>query len=328
MTPAVEKLEAALKVLDKEQSELMIAARESGAASVRRARTTELTLVAITLVCGVLIFLVIRQITHLLGSISSELRNRAECVSGLAERVHQNGVSLSDGANDQVSSIEETSTTSAQVTATARKNAEDASQVAELLSGVREQMDGVNRSAEQTVTAMSSIDDSSRRISKIIQVINEIALQTNLLALNAAVEAARAGASGSGFAVVADEVRTLAQRSAEAARDTEQLIQESIQRTRHGKGCLDELLASIRNITSATDTVSGLVGNVRNESGEQARAMNEIGEALKRIEQVTQRTADNADQSSTVAGELQQASTALDQVVERLKAEVGGGRYS
>ena len=135
-----------------------------------------------------------------------------------------------------------------------------------------------------------------------------------------AVEAARAGEAGAGFAVVADEVRTLAQRSAAAARDTEQLIQESIERTHHGKGCLDTLLESMRSITGATQSVADLVGSVRAESSEQAKAMRKMGDSLNRIEDVTRSTASRAEESTVVASELRHASESLDQAVARLFA--------
>ncbi len=325
MTPLLERLDNHLAALTRETESLISQARESSAVSVIRARNTSLVLMSITLGCAGMVLLVFRQIAANLRVACKQLHGRARRVSELAENVHSHGVSLSDGAEQQVQSIESTASSSQEVSATAAKNAADSSQVADVLASVRLQMDAMNRSAGQTVTAMCGIDESSRKISKIIQVINEIAFQTNLLALNAAVEAARAGQAGTGFAVVANEVRTLAQRSADAARDTEQLIQESIGRTRHGKTCLDDLLESIQTITGATDRVTELVGSVRVESGEQALAVRGIGDALARIEQVTRQTAANAEESTEVATELREASTSLDDVVEKLHSMMTSG---
>ncbi|MCC6391421.1 MAG: methyl-accepting chemotaxis protein, partial [Bryobacterales bacterium] len=175
-----------------------------------------------------------------------------------------------------------------------------------------------------SVVAMGEINTQSDKISKIIKVIDEIAFQTNILALNAAVEAARAGEAGMGFAVVADEVRNLAQRCAQAAKDTASLIEESIAKSNDGKVKVDQVASMIRAITEESAKVKTLVDEVNLGSQEQTRGIEQIGKAIIQMEQVTQKTAANAEESASAAEELNAQSETLKDVVERLAAMVGG----
>jgi methyl-accepting chemotaxis protein len=174
------------------------------------------------------------------------------------------------------------------------------------------------------VAAMDDIKVSSADIAKIIKTIDEIAFQTNILALNAAVEAARAGEAGMGFAVVADEVRNLAQRCAQAAKDTAALIEESIAKSNDGKVKVDQVAAAIRTISEESTRVKTLVDEVNLGSQEQARGIEEVGKAITQMEQVTQKTAANAEESAAAAEELTAQSETLKDIVERLTAMVGG----
>jgi methyl-accepting chemotaxis protein/methyl-accepting chemotaxis protein-1 (serine sensor receptor) len=173
---------------------------------------------------------------------------------------------------------------------------------------------------------MSQISTASMKISKIIKVIDEIAFQTNILALNAAVEAARAGEAGLGFAVVADEVRNLAQRCAQAAKDTATLIEESIGTAKDGTQKVDQMAIAIRAITEAAAGTKTLVESVDAGSREQSLGIAEIGKAISQMEQLTQSTAASAEESAAAAQELTGQSQGVKEIAERLSAMVGGGR--
>jgi methyl-accepting chemotaxis protein len=268
---------------------------------------------------------VVRQIGATLRRIASELAEGAEQTASAASQVSSSSQSLAQGSSEQAASLEETSASSEEISSMARKNSENSQSAAELVTRSKEKFNETNRSLEQMVTAMTDINSQSDKISKIIKVIDEIAFQTNILALNAAVEAARAGEAGMGFAVVADEVRNLAQRCAQAAKDTAALIEESITKSNDGKTKVDQVAVAIRAITEESSKVKTLVDEVNLGSQEQARGIEQIGKAITQMEQVTQKTAANAEESAAAAEELNAQSETLKDVVERLTAMVGGG---
>jgi methyl-accepting chemotaxis protein len=181
-----------------------------------------------------------------------------------------------------------------------------------------------NRTLEEMMASMQQIIGSSDKISKIIKVIDEIAFQTNILALNAAVEAARAGEAGMGFAVVADEVRSLAQRSAQAAKDTASLIEESISTSHQGSERLQKVAEVIRAITVSTGKVKTLVDEVSLGSQEQARGIDQISKAIVQMEQVTQGAAASAEQGASASEQLSAQAEAMHHAVGKLTQMLDG----
>jgi methyl-accepting chemotaxis protein len=194
-----------------------------------------------------------------------------------------------------------------------------------LLAQSHEKVTLANRYLGEMVHSMDEINTSSGKISKIIKVIDEIAFQTNILALNAAVEAARAGEAGMGFAVVADEVRSLAQRSAQAAKDTATLIEDSILKSSEGKGKVDQVAEAIKAVTADTAKIKVMIDEVSLGSEEQSKGIDQIGRAISQMEQVTQTTAANAEESAAAAEELNAQSQTMQDVVSRLHAMVDEG---
>jgi methyl-accepting chemotaxis protein len=182
-----------------------------------------------------------------------------------------------------------------------------------------------NKSLSELVSAMNDISASSGKVSKIIKIIDEIAFQTNILALNAAVEAARAGEAGQGFAVVADEVRNLAQRCAQAAKDSAQIVEESIARSKQGETRLDNVALSIQSVTSESAKVKILVDQINVASNEQTRGIAQIASSISMMESVTQSSAASAQQSSAAAHELAAESGLLNEIVSSLGLVIAGG---
>jgi methyl-accepting chemotaxis protein len=194
------------------------------------------------------------------------------------------------------------------------------------VSQSQQKFDETKESLEQMVIAMTEITASSGKISKIIKVIDEIAFQTNILALNAAVEAARAGEAGLGFAVVADEVRNLAQRCAQAAKDTADLIEDSVLKSNAGKVKVDQVAGAIRIVTEEAGKIKVLVDEISVGSQEQARGIEQISSAITQMDQVTQRAAASAEEGASAAEELTAQSESLKGVVAELLQMVGGGQ--
>jgi methyl-accepting chemotaxis protein len=185
---------------------------------------------------------------------------------------------------------------------------------------------GANGALSDMVTSMIAIKDSSDKVGKIIKTVDEIAFQTNILALNAAVEAARAGEAGMGFAVVADEVRALAQRSAQAAKDTASLIEESIAKSNEGQLKVQTVTGTIDAITSSTTRVKGLIDEVSEASRQQSQGIDQVSQAIAQMERVTQSTAATAEETAASSEELSaQAATSMA-VVTDLATLVGSTR--
>ena len=205
-----------------------------------------------------------------------------------------------------------------------RRNAEDSQASAELMKMAHREAGEANRVLGEMVQSIDGIRQSSRNISRIIQVIDEISFQTNILALNAAVEAARAGAAGQGFAVVAEEVRNLAQRSAQAAHETTTLIDASIAMSASGVAKVREVVNLVGSLTTTTAKVGTLVEQVNTGSQEQARGMEQIALAVAQMDQVTQQAAAGAEETASSGEELRVLAENLRAAAVRLRAMVDG----
>ena len=282
--------------------------------------------VALILVLGIsiLVVFVLRMVNANLREAINELSEGAGQVASAANQISSSSQALAQGASEQAASLEETSASSEEINSMARKNAENSQAANGLVTQSQQKFNETNHSLETMVAAMSDIKASSDKVAKIIKVIDEIAFQTNILALNAAVEAARAGEAGMGFAVVADEVRNLAQRCAQAAKDTAALIEESIVKSNDGKIKVDQVAIAIRAITEESAKVKTLVDEVSLGSQEQTRGIEQVAKALTQMEQVTQQSAASAEESAAAAEELTAQASTLMEVVRQLRAMVDG----
>jgi len=289
-------------------------------------RLIALTLLAICAVVGLIAIVMVRGVTRDVRQAAVQLAEGAGQVASAAEQVSAASQSLAQGSSEQAASLEETSSSSEEINSMTRTNTENSLAVAELMVKAKQVVAETNQSLEQTVAAMGEINAQGSQISKVIKVIDEIAFQTNILALNAAVEAARAGEAGMGFAVVADEVRNLAQRCAQAAKDTAVLIEGSIAKSNEGKVKVDQVAGAMQAVTEAAAKVKTLVDEVHLGSQEQSRGIEQIAKAIAQMEQVTQKNAANAEESASASQQLSGQATTMKGVVDRLQAMVGGGR--
>jgi hypothetical protein len=283
-------------------------------------------LVSAVALAGVAWFLGTTMSRPLLAGIAM-IRSGTVEVTSTAGQVSNSSQSLSQGATEQAASLEETSASMEEMAAMTRKNAASTTEAAALVTSVTTRVSESNAALAQMIASMAAIKDSSNRVAKIIKTIDEIAFQTNILALNAAVEAARAGEAGMGFAVVADEVRNLAQRSAQAARDTTGLIEESIARSTEGAANVEAVAGAIASITGSVASVQRIVDEVREASQQQTQGIDQVAQAITQMEKVTQTTAATAEENAAASEELNaQAETSM-MVVERLETFVGGSNH-
>jgi len=245
----------------------------------------------------------------------AKIKQAAEEVSSASAEISTSATDLSQRTEEQAASLEQTSASMEEMSASVRKNAENAQQANQFTGSTREVADRGGQVVAKAVEAMARIEESSREISNIIGVIDEIARQTNLLALNAAVEAARAGEAGRGFAVVATEVRSLAQRSSQAAKDIKNLITNSNSQVKEGVDLVNRAGASLADILQSIKTVADIVADIANASGEQASGIEQINKALNQMDQVTQQNSALVEENAATAKTLEQQSHAMDEQV-------------
>ena len=266
-----------------------------------------------------------REMQAALSRVVTTVRQGAEGVATASAQIAQGNQDLSSRTEQQASALEETSASMEEMGSTASQNADNAraaSQLAASASSVAVQGGEV---VSQVVATMREIQHSSQKISDIIGTIDGIAFQTNILALNAAVEAARAGEQGRGFAVVAGEVRTLAQRSAEAAKEIKQLINASVERVEQGTALVDQAGSTMQEVVQSIQRVTDIVGEISSASQEQNAGVSQVSEAVSNMDQTTQQNAALVEESASAAASLRQQADQLLQAVSVFRTQGGGG---
>jgi hypothetical protein len=280
-------------------------------------------LVATTALLGLF---VVRPLVRSLTHVCTELKSGADELMNVSGQIAGSSQTMASAASQQAASLEETSSALEELTTSTNGNAEQAREANERVSAARERASGSRQTISQLTKAMQGIDDSSTQIGKIIKVIEEIAFQTNLLALNAAVEAARAGEHGKGFAVVAEEVRNLAQRSAQAARETAGLIENAVERVREGSSVVKTASTALETIVNDVSQVAESLDGIARSCGEQADGVKQINNAVSQMDHVTQQNAAGAEESASAAEELNAQAQTVKAVVDELTALIRGGR--
>lgn len=285
------------------------------------------SLIAISAIVAVFLWFMVRKSSTTLQALAQEMSSGAGEVAQAASQVAEASQSLAQAASEQAATLEETAASSQHLAGMTRSNLEHTQGATESVAVADRQIAGANQTLELMVSSMQEITASSGKISRIIKVIDEIAFQTNILALNAAVEAARAGEAGMGFAVVADEVRNLAQRCAQAAKDTAELIEDSIEKSNGGQTKLGEVVQAIKAITESSSSIRSLVDKVNLSSRDQSRSIEQISTSVNQMQRVTQSTAASAEQSAAASQEMSAQAEGMRTAVDRLHQLVGGSEH-
>ena len=338
----VSAADAALSIFNEETLPALAAIRElikkiraearariiSDRALLGSAQSTRLWILVVGLaaiVVGVAIALLISRTTsRSMKRLTGRLNRGATRVQTASEEVAAAGRKLAEDASAQAASIEETSASMEQMAAMVKSNAGSASQADSLMRESSSSLAEANQAMTEMAESMSKIAESGGQIAHIVKSIDEIAFQTNLLALNAAVEAARAGEAGAGFAVVADEVRALAIRAAEAARNTQELIEDTVTRIERGTKLVDLTRAGFEGSVSRSEEVAALIAKIAEASREQSHAIDQINSAVAAMDRIVQDNASSSEESAASAEYLKNQCRDTREAVDELDSLVGG----
>ena len=277
-----------------------------------------------SLVLIVISALLTRGIVGPLNKVITGLTDGADQVSSAAGQVSSSSQALAEGTSEQASSLEETSSSLEEMSSMTRQNADHANQAKSMMAEAHQIVQKVDHHMKEMASAVAEITRSSEETGKIIKTIDEIAFQTNLLALNAAVEAARAGEAGAGFAVVADEVRNLAMRASEAAKNTNDLIENTVKAVRKGNELTHATQEAFAENAEISRKISQLVDEIATASEEQSHGITQVNIAVTEMDKVTQSTAANAEESAAAAEELNAQAEQMKVHVDDLVKVVGG----
>ncbi|MBN1380522.1 MAG: MCP four helix bundle domain-containing protein [Deltaproteobacteria bacterium] len=281
------------------------------------------TLIGLVLSVVVAVLLT-RSITQPINSVAAGLTEGADQVASASSQVASSSQSLAEGNSRQASSLEETSSSLEELSSMTKQTADNATQAKSMMNSARDIVAKVSHHMEEMTIAIQDITKSSEETGKIIKTIDEIAFQTNLLALNAAVEAARAGEAGAGFAVVADEVRNLAMRAAEAAKNTSELIEKTIQSVQNGNTLTVSTTEAFGENMEIANKIGLLIDEIAAAAQEQAHGITQINTAMASMDKVTQQAAANAEESASASEEMNAQAEQMKVFVQELLNVING----
>ena len=286
---------------------------------------------AVNVTCGSDDDVIGNALTKMVGNLNDMFANiisaTAQVASG-SSQIADGAQMLAQGATEQAATVEELSASISEISEQTKHNAELANEAKMLGDGIKQSADQGNRQMENMIQAVSEISEASQTIGKVIKIIDDIAFQTNILSLNAAVEAARAGQHGKGFAVVADEVRNLAAKSAEAAKNTSELIEMSIEKSETGARISAETSTSLTQIVEEVLKSSELVSEISKLSGEQAAAIAQISEGIEQVSQVIQQNSATSEENAAASEEMSSQASLLQELVSQFKLKDSGNYNS
>jgi len=257
----------------------------------------------------------LKDMNESLSRIVAEVRNGTDQIAAASHQIATGNLDLSSRTEEQASSLEETASSMEELTSTVQQNAENARQANQLAAAASDIAQKGGAVVSEVVGTMGAINESAKKIVDIISVIDGIAFQTNILALNAAVEAARAGEQGRGFAVVAAEVRNLAQRSAAAAKEIKTLIGDSVEKVESGSKLVDQAGATMEEVVASVRRVTDIIGEIAEASAEQRNGIEQVNQAITRMDDVTQQNAALVEEAAAAANAMQDQASNLSQMV-------------